>query len=173
MDETHSLLPVCRGQLQTASLAGAMLDAQQCFLPAHRGRNRCGTREAGRPDERKAISLLSLFFSQCWTKGKTNHVHHALLVLYFPSVSLFKMAQSCYSPMNTGKTVPHLLFSPHFRHHLLASPIATSPCFRFPSSYNNPFFPFLILNGWRVPHLSVATCQKQTSFKSLCDFAHT
>lgn len=86
-------------------------------------------------------------FSSVNVERREKPITFTMLVLYFPSVSLFKMAQSCYSPMNTGKTVPHLLFSPHFRHHLLASPIATSPCFRFPSSYNNPFFPFLILNG--------------------------
>lgn len=168
--KTHSFLPVPRGQLQTSCLAGAMLDAQQCFLSVHRGKNRRGRREGGRPDERKAISLLSLFSSQCWTTGKTNMF--TMLVLYFLSLFLFKMAQSCYSPMNTGKTVPHLLFSPHFRHHLLTSPIARSPCFRFPSSYNYPYFSFPHSQGV-MPHLSGATCQKQTSFKSLCDFAHT
>lgn len=81
-------------------------------------------------------------FSSVNVERREKPITFTMLILYFPSVSLFKMAQSCYSPMNTGKTVPHLLFSPHFRHHLLASPIATSPCFRFPSSYNNPFFSF-------------------------------
>lgn len=40
-------------------------------------------------------------------------------------------------------------FSPQFRHHLLTSPTARSPCFRFPSSYNYPFFPCHILKRWR------------------------
>lgn len=86
-------------------------------------------------------------FSSVSAERREKPIMFTMLILCFLSLSLFKMAQSCSSPMNTGKTLSLLLFSPHFRHHFLTSPIARSPCFRFPSSYNYPFFPFHILKG--------------------------
>lgn len=86
-------------------------------------------------------------FSSVSAELREKPITFTMLILYILSLSLLKMAQSCYYSMNTDKTVTHLLFSPHFRHHLLTSPISRSPCFRFPLSYNYPSFPFHILKG--------------------------
>lgn len=49
-------------------------------------------------------------FSSVSAERREKPITFTMLILYFLSLSLCKMAQSCYPPMNTGKTVPHLLF---------------------------------------------------------------
>ena len=127
-------------------------------------------REGGQGTSRKESPFCSLSFLQTmldWGKSQSYPPCSSQTSSIFPFLRCLSLS---YSPTNTGKTVPHLFFSPHFRHRPLTSSIARPPFFRFPSSYNYPFCPFLIRAF--VPYLSVATCQKPTSFKSLCDFAH-
>lgn len=125
----------------------ATLDTRQHFLPQPRGRIRCDRREGGRPrDQLKGKPFLfSLFSPVCDGLGE-KPIISTILVTYFLFVFLRCLSLS-YSPINTGKTVPHLFFSPHFRHRPLTSSIARPLCFRFPLSYNYPFCPFLILRG--------------------------
>lgn len=116
--------------------------------PAPRGRTRRGRREGGRPRDplKGKPSLFSLFSPDC--AGLRKSQSYPLCLSHSSHVFPFLRCLSLsYSPINTGKTLPHLFFSPHFRHRPLTSSIARPPCFRFPSSYNYAFCSFLILRG--------------------------
>lgn len=150
--QSHSLLPVLRAQLQTIHLAGAWpgwRDTGQCFLPPSTQRkNQAGRREGGRPRDplKGKPSLFSLFSPDCagLRKSQSYPLCSSHTSPVFPFLRCLSLS---YSPTNTGKALPHLFFSPHFRHRPLTSSIARPPCFRFPSSYNYPFCSFLILRG--------------------------
>lgn len=150
--ESHSLLPVLRAQLQTIHLAGAWpgwRDTGQRFLPPSTQRkNQARRREGGRPRDplKGKPSLFSLFSPDCagLRKSQSYPLCSSHTSPVFPFLRCLSLS---YSPTNTAKTLPHLFFSPHFRHRPLTSSIARPPCFRFPSSYNYPSCSFLILRG--------------------------
>lgn len=111
-------------------------------------------------------------FSSVSAERREKPITFTMLILYFLSLSLFKMAQSCNSPINTGKTVPHLLFSAHFRHHLLTSP-RQPDLLALDSSHpiTIHFFPFHILK--RLCHTFQLLHTKSRHFSKALVTLHT
>lgn len=151
MDEKH--IPFCLFIMASFKLP---LWLEPCYMPSSASfqhtEGETDVAEEREGGQMKGMQFPFSLFSSVSAEWREKPITFTMLILYFLSLSLYKMAQSCYSPMNTGKTVPHLLFSPHFRHHLLTSPIARSPCFRCPSSYNYSFFSFPHCQGVKGCH---------------------
>jgi len=107
-----------------------------------------GRREAKGPAERKAPSRPSFLQTVLvWGKSQSYPTCSPHTSSIFPPFS--RCLSLSYSLTNTGKTVPHLFFPPQFRRHPPTLPRPRSPCFRFPSSCNSPFCPFLTPGGVR------------------------
>lgn len=145
-----SACSLCPASNRPSSWGTATPDRQQRFLPPPRGRMRCGRREGGRPgDHLKGKPFLFSLFSPHCAGLREKPVISPCSSYTSPAVFPFLRCLSLsYSPMNTtGKTVLHLFFSTHVRHCPPTSSTVRHPGCRFPSSYNHPFCPFLILGG--------------------------